>query len=60
MEVKTKNIRMSPVKALKTYLEAEPSGRKVTIEELKALTPDERVHMGSLAAEALGVELETR
>lgn len=49
---------MKAVQAMKTFFEAEPHGRKVTMDELKALDRVERQELGRLAAEALGVEFE--
>jgi hypothetical protein len=50
--------KISAIKAIKTYFEQGPSGRKVTMSELKELTTEERKHLGQLSAEALGMELQ--
>jgi hypothetical protein len=50
---------MKNVTAIKTYFEQDPHGRKVTIEELKALKPAEREELGKLACIELGVEHES-
>lgn len=49
---------MKSVAAIKRYFEADPHGRKVTMDELRTLTPDERRELGSLACVELGVEFE--
>ena len=46
---------MSPLKAIRTFFEAD--GRKLTLDELKALTSEDRAELGRLAAEKLGVTL---
>ena len=51
--------KMSPIKALRTFFEAN-GGRKVTLQEFQALTTEERLALGRLAAVALGVELEVK
>lgn len=51
MEVLTK------MQAIKTFFESE-GGRKVTMEEMKALTPEDRTELAELAARALRVELK--
>lgn len=42
----------SDVVAIKTYFEKD-GGRKVTIEEMKALTPDDRKELGNLVRDAM-------
>lgn len=42
--------------AIKRYFESEPHGRKCTMEELKALSPEERTELGQMAAKELGEE----
>lgn len=49
---------MTPVKALKSFFEADPHGRKVTMDELRALNKEERHELAAMACEQLGVELE--
>ena len=51
--------KMSPIKALRTFFEAN-GGRKVTLQEFQALTAEERIALGKLAAVELGVELEVK
>jgi hypothetical protein len=46
------------ISAIKRYFEADPNGRKVTMDELKACSLDERQELGRLAAEALGEEFQ--
>jgi hypothetical protein len=41
------------IKAIKTFFEAEPNGRKVTMEEMKALSPAEREELGNMCREVL-------
>ena len=48
---------MTKMKAIKAYFEAAPHGRKVTLDELKALSEGDRVELASLAAAELGCEL---
>ena len=50
--------KMNPVKAIKTYMEQD-GGPKVSMDEFKALSSDERRELGQLCADALGVELDT-
>jgi hypothetical protein len=49
---------MTSVKAIKTYFESGPHGRKVTMDELRALSADDRHELGRLACVELGVEYE--
>ncbi len=49
--------KMSRVKALREFFEAD-GGRRLSMEELKNLPPEDRKELGDLAAEALGVEIE--
>ena len=44
---------MSPIKAIKTFFEKD-GGRVVGIDEVKALTSEDRAELGRLACEALG------
>ena len=37
------------MKAIKKYFESEPNGRKLTLEELKALSKEERAELSRLA-----------
>lgn len=46
------------IPALKRYFEADPHGRKVTMDELKALSHSERQELAALAAVELGEEFE--
>ena len=48
---------MKTVECLKTYFETEPHGRKLTMDELKALSKEERAELAGMAADAMGVEL---
>lgn len=48
---------MKTVEALKAFFESDPHGRKVTMDELKALTKEERAELAQMAADELGVEL---
>ena len=48
---------MTKMKAIKAYFEASPHGRKVTLDELKALPDADRIELASLAAAELGCEL---
>lgn len=43
--------------AIKTYFETEPHARKIEMVELKALSPAERLELGTLCAAALGLSL---
>lgn len=43
---------------MKAYFEAEPHGRKVTMDELRELSKPERQELGEMCCEALGVEFE--
>jgi len=49
---------MRKIEAIKKFFESGPSGRKVEAQELKALTPDERTELATLACEAMGETLE--
>jgi hypothetical protein len=44
--------------AIKRYFEADPHGRKVTVDELKELERDDRRELGSLACVELDEEFE--
>lgn len=44
---------LSPLAALRQYMQAGKNGRKVTMNELKAIPPDERHEMGKLALIAI-------
>ena len=48
---------MKTIEAIKVFFE-KGNGRKVTMEELKALSAAERAELAQLAAKELGVELE--
>ena len=48
---------MTRMKVIKAYFEAVPHGRKVTFEELQALSDGDRIELASLAAAELGCEL---
>ncbi|MHC4175916.1 MAG: hypothetical protein ACYSWU_00305 [Planctomycetota bacterium] len=50
---------LSPLAALKKYMEAD-GGRKVSLAELKKLSSEERRELGLLAAEELGVKIESK
>lgn len=47
---------MTNVQAIKAFFEQDGS-RRITMDELKALSPTERQDLGQLCALALGVEL---
>lgn len=49
--------KMTPMKAIRTFFEAD-GGRKVGMDELKALPKADRDEIAPLCAQALGVELE--
>lgn len=49
---------MKKVAALKAFFESDPHGRKLTMDELRALSTDERQELATLAAAELGVELD--
>ena len=53
----TKN---TPVALIKRFFEAEPHGRKVTMQELKDLDTNDRQELGGMIADELGVELEVK
>jgi len=44
-----KSEKLYGIKALKTFLESKPHGRKVTLEELKALSKEDRAELNRLA-----------
>ena len=48
--------KMSKMKAIREYFEKD-NGRKVSLAELKALTPEDREELSTLAATELGIEL---
>jgi len=45
---------VNKIKAIKTFFEAAPNGRRVTMEEMKALSPDDRAELGEMCIKALG------
>lgn len=45
---------MTNLAAIKKFFGEGPSGRPVTLQEVKALTVEERQELGKLACEALG------
>lgn len=47
---------MTNMKAIRTFFEAD-GGRKLTMDELKALPKEDRAELGALAAEKLGVKI---
>lgn len=47
---------MTNTQAIKQFFE-QGGGRKVTLDELKKLSNDERAQLGALAAAELGVEI---
>lgn len=49
--------QMSRTKAIKVFFEAEPNGRRVTLDELKQLSVEDRQEIGDLVGKALGVEI---
>ena len=50
---------MQAIKAIKTYFEAGPHGRRVSMDEMKALTPEERRELGAMACAELGEPFES-
>jgi len=48
---------MSNVKAIKLFFESGENGRRFTMEEMKALTIEDRVELGAACAKALGSEI---
>lgn len=48
---------MTRVQAIKTFFESD-GGRRVSMDEMKALTPEDRKELAELAAEKLGVTLD--
>lgn len=48
----TGNATILPVEAIRSYFETD-GGRKVTLEELKALTVEDKMELAELAAQAL-------
>lgn len=49
---------MKPIAAIKRYFEADPNGRPVSMDELKALSKEERQELGRWACAELGEEFE--
>lgn len=49
---------MKAVAAIKAYFEAEPHGRKISMDELRDLSKPERQELGEMCCEELGVEFE--
>lgn len=49
---------MKVVQALKAFFEAEPHGRKVTMDELKALDKPSRRDLAEMCCAELGVTLD--
>ncbi len=49
--------KMNRMKAIRTFFESD-GGRKVSMDEMKALTVEDRKELAELAAKELGVELE--
>jgi hypothetical protein len=47
---------MSSLKAIRTYFEEGQHGRKVGMDEIKALSPEERAELGQLACVEIGEE----
>jgi hypothetical protein len=47
---------MTNTGAIKAFFEGD-GGRRVTLDEMKALTPADRAELGALCAAALGVEI---
>lgn len=43
--------------AIKIYFEKDPFGRRVTMDELKALSKEDRRHLAELCAKELGKKL---
>ena len=50
---------MSNIEAIKTFFEKD-GGRKIAMDELKALTSQERYDLAVLCAEALSLKLDTK
>lgn len=49
--------QMTRISAIRAFFEAD-GGRKVTMDEFKALSGDDRKELGEMAAEKLGVNLK--
>lgn len=49
---------MTPIQCLKAYFEQQPHGRKVTMDEMKALTKEDRRELAEMCAVAMNVTLE--
>ncbi len=49
---------MKAIKAIKTYFEAGQHGRKVGMDEMKALSAEERQELGRLACAEIGETFE--
>lgn len=49
---------MKAVAAIKKYMEADPNGRKVTMDELRELSTEERQELGRACCDVLGEEFE--
>ena len=48
--------KMTRIKAIKTFFEAD-GGRKVSMQEMKKLTDDDKNELGQLACKELGFEM---
>ena len=51
---------MKNIKAIKTFMEEGPNGRKVELTELKNLTIEEREEMGDQCRATLGIDPNDR
>lgn len=49
---------MTPIQCLKAYFELDPHGRRVTMDEMKALTKEDRRELAEMCAAQMGVTLE--
>lgn len=49
---------MKAIPAIKKFMEREPNGRKVSMDELKELSKEDRTELGKLACVELGEEFE--
>jgi hypothetical protein len=57
METETKNVKYTPVKALKIFFEEGEMGRKVTANELKVIPAEERTELAKLVIDEIGGNL---
>ena len=53
MDEKQKTEAVSNVKSIKQYFESGTHGRKVDLQELRKMTPEDRAELGGMCREAL-------